>query len=291
MQETDAAPPPLWVWAWTAALLALAALPLAFLEETPREDPHTAFNEKRLRAAVADAPDRVVVALGTSLLKYATADDAKISELLSRHLGSPVRFVRVIRHGGTLGDFEELIDPIHRLAPELVVLEDDLLLARHVDEPDRLEPVRREVKRRIKEALYLNPANDPAQEEASLQEEQLGQRCDPAAPSQHREWLLKRYVDQYPYPAFGSIVSRPGRGATGMLIVEVPRMAALDEAVRSARARWQREVSAAIGAVPYVRYPDPLPDRLFCDGSHMLREGREIYTPWFVARVAEAMAR
>lgn len=95
------------------------------------DEPFVTFNQNRI-TAMADRAWRnpgttVVVALGGTRLRHATADEGGMAELAAKHGLPRLGFLRIVHDAADVERFEPLLDPLVKLQPALVLLDVDLL--------------------------------------------------------------------------------------------------------------------------------------------------------------------
>ena len=295
--EQTSTPAPLgsWIVALTfVGLLALAVLAHALLAGSPPSPRFDNFNGDRL-AAIRERRDSnqraLVVLLGTSALKYATDEDKDFARQVAFLLGYPVDVLRVVNNFGVYGDFDNLAHAILELKPDLVLLQEELLVT------DR--PWWRHFLRDLNHLKWLLTGeggfDDPG---VTAQDVQFDLPCwrrsgvfEIDAQLENREKWVTVNPDGPDARASRKFVAAARAEQIPVVLLDVPRRPDLEQ-YGNARRREALASSAIADTVRLVQTwkPPRIGAEHYCDIAHVTALGRRMYTSWLENRVATALA-
>lgn len=301
---------PLLPWGLAGAILvALAAAVCAVVlwgnVAAPQE--FVAFNARRAQD-FADSLDGtggfVVVILGDSRIKYATADGKDLESRLAARLGQPVRVFRVVNNLAVFEDFLPLVESIDRMRPALVIVQDDLL---QTGRPLRMsaELLRLNVLGRFLPGLP--PLADDDQQTVQFEFPCWDRPKPPTAggrgaeESHNRAGVVTLAMEKRLEAARGWVRVRPesasaaaarrfvleqvARGAR-VAVLTVPATPEYEAFVRKSDGELRsRPVTAPAGAYRWA--PPPQSRNMYCDLTHFTPTGSQHFIDWLVDRIAE----
>lgn len=122
--------PPKWTWAAATGLAGLALTILA-LDPAGELHPVSELNLARLNAA-RDHSRPLVVLIGDSKLQCAVGFDPEITAAVNV-AGANAQVIRITRQGASFGTIEPALRAAAAARPDLILLQDDLLLYRYRD--------------------------------------------------------------------------------------------------------------------------------------------------------------
>lgn len=236
-----------------------------------------------------------VLMIGSSVLKYATRTEADFAEAVSLATGRQVRVLRVVSNGGSFSNLVPLLGDFQSLHPDVLVMQRDQL----VYERPRNGAFAVSVERARE---WLGIVNEQNLEKPTLQAE-----IQFEYPCWKRAVVAKRNVDEHIQNRDQWVDIRPdgpsasaarelvqsvlGQGGF-VALVDLPRRPDYD-----AMARPDRD--AAIDELeleriwPRINLWDhgAMAIDMYCDVSHVTREGQAIFSSWLEANVAAAVSR
>jgi hypothetical protein len=285
--------PPLVAWLWAAAFALLAVT--AFLHAAgqvsiPRSQAFLAFNRERAEAfASASRPDELrVVLIGNSRVKYGTLDEAGLGELAADQGHGRMRFLRLVNNWAVFEDFAPLEDTVLAARPHVVVIQTELLAQ------ERAERARAVLLRDYVEWLAFgrglwNPGNV---DQAELQHgtpcaHETGPNAIEEREQRVRHWLRIEPDGASARLARAFVRRATAQGAT-VVLLDVPRTSAMEDATADASGEIQASASRLIAAQPQVRVLEPAgpPDQLYCDLVHMDEPGRRAFSALLVVALS-----
>ncbi len=268
------------------------------------DQPFLWFNQNRI-AATADRAARwpeaaTVVALGGTPLRHATLDEAAMSGLAARHGIAGLHFLRIVHDQAEFADFEPMLDAILRLAPDVLLLDLDLLFT----ERRTLVEVRRYA---ATLAGTLRNGTAYRSDQIALQ---YGKACRPAAAGpaasdakeaesfdrQAVAWRDRVRFTPDP-PAFERVrrfADRARAAGARVVLLHLHRPPALEERLHGPGGYPPAALARLDGArgLPVWRFPDGLRRAAHhCADGTLGAEGRRAYSEWLASGIAELLRR
>lgn len=284
--------PPLSSWLLTAVFAAAGLVTLVLIGRSPLTPPSEAFrlyNEPRVEAFTSrgnDGPYRVLL-LGNSRLKYATWDQ---SDLASLTKGAPdTRILRLVNDWAVFSDFEPLMDTILEHAPDLVVIQLELMSQERSSTANV-----RFLRLYLKWLLFGSTGeiwNPGDMDQPALQFDTpcAGISPTPRAVEERMnrtfEWLTHDPNGTSSTAARRFVEALRQRGVE-VVFLSIPRSVAMEsarpEAVLTAGSLSEDEHAGI------WRYPHPVSDEDFCDTIHFGDAGRRPFTAWITDEILRA---
>lgn len=290
LQQPDRLPaPPLAGWALTAVFAAAGLVTLVLVGSQPITPPPEAFlefNGPRVDAFSTKSRDdgyRVLL-LGNSRLKYATWPQSELDALTAD--ASDIDVLRLVNDWATFSDFEPLLDEIFEHAPDLVVIQLELMSQERSSTANV-----RFLRLYLKWLLFgsTNESWNPGYlDQAGIQYDTTcaGITPTPAAVEQRLsrtgEWLTH---DPQGHSALAArrFVETLRRRGVQVAFLSIPRTSEM-EAARPEGALTAGSLSDAERAAIW-RYPHQIPAESFCDTIHLNENGRQPFSEWLERRI------
>ena len=275
---------PIIVWVY-AILFAVVVFSLFLLvlekKPIPPSEAFHRYNAARLHALrEAASGHRVrIVLLGDSRLRYSTHEDDLFAADVSRHLGKPVKSVRLVSNWAVFGDFEPLTTDILAAEPDLIVIQEEQLAKRRA-QPISMLMAREYMRWRVAGVGPWNPGN---LDQAALQHEN---RCGVLNQENAYERLerVSRWVDGDPTGNTAKRVlqfmDRAQKRGIATVLLTIPITTIGEEVLPSFKYESDRQTLAMDQVIP---------DTAFCDVVHMNETGRTIYSKWLAGSLADLL--
>lgn len=280
--------PPLRVWLWALVILGVI-LSLAYFEQVGMSNEQRDFIARQQVKIAKFAEhqrdraerDHVVVALGTSMLRNATYEQAMMEKIWQRHSAGRLYWLRLTTTGGTIWDLLPLLDEINELRPNAILIQSTLLLNRHdpsVISERSFSPwvLAQQLKRKLRRALI--PRVDPYDE---------GIFCNVYT----YDHMLRTQNDrlQMGFSSDGLYAVLLGRADvnTQVFVFNVPRKQEANKLFSEFYHKMQQDVVA--GSVELMDLSQGFSDEEFCDYLHLGARGREHFSKELVQKLAEVL--
>lgn len=282
--------PPLGVWLATAALCVLTlsvTLPGFILYHPWVEANRARLAELHRENGQHAGGARVVIAVGDSKLRFATADEAVLAEAAAQRGVRDLRFLRITRDAADFRDFTALADEILATRADLVILQLDLL----VREPPLLNKYWAYLRKSLGTVLRGHPL-----------EERLTTVCNneavPDWNADDRGWrrTVRSYEDRGVdptapgYQRIKDLVGRAERLGVDVVLLAVPATSRARDHFYGSGNSFYPGVMATIeadGLLEAWQYPGRLSDEQhYCDFLHLNERGRDLFSRW----LADALA-
>jgi hypothetical protein len=278
---------------WRRAAIIFLAVGVALLAvgltcEPPPSQAFLDFNVQRLRAFRSEHEPRDpqtlrLVLLGNSRFKNATIDPA----IFDAAAEQKVEAFRLVANWAIFSNFEPLLDEVQALQPDAYVIQMDLLV----------EEMARPFKAQIAFSYlrWLSSGTGPWSW-YEPESEQLVLACtDEQVPDQRTARAQEKLIVDLESPsarrALDFIRTITADGAR-VILVSVPKTQAFERVLPSASADMLASANALAAALPGVSvsvFTDALPDKQFCDVTHLNRDGASAYSRWLMEQVAAAV--
>lgn len=271
-KRSGAEPPPLVVWyGVAAALLAFSAVAAAV--PGPDANVVAAYRERIedfARRHRGSSLPRVVL-LGTSLAYRAVPT----GEETSRRLGD-LAFLKLARPGIRVHFYDELLDPIFALEPDLILLQTELF------REAGFYPVTE-----ARRALRLGLRGQWGGRKEGIDPPDFADCRGRQSPEQLAAAVANLEAE---FPRFSGVprsgrrlLDRAAEAGVPVVLLDLPRSPTLEVASGGRADAWRAEVAAELAPWPGLRTLrwDARPgDALFCDFAHLKVAGRERFVRW-----------
>lgn len=287
--DADGVPaPPLLAWAAAATLAGAAVLALRAGPYWPARE-LSALTADLTSAALAQASpgDIRVIGLGTSLLRTATPLSERVDDA-----GRPLSWARITKSHWGPGYLGGSLAVIERARPDVIVIEKNLLMAdQEGTEASRMRPDLMHVLKQ------LTPGAEQRADPVLAMRASLTQRLPcPAAPVSgaelgQRQRELARAYSQPPDPAFVAPLLRLAEGGAHVMILDIPRSHAIEDATAADKQRWFARVRQLLPPGPNLSYhtgPTYAEPSLYCDASHLTIAGAKQFQQWWWQELRQA---
>lgn len=282
------AAPPLRVVLYGVALAAGFIALLALYRTLPgeRRDNTIAGQTQRFLDAPADAGKLRVIALGSSLLWAATPPPAT----LPREAMPDIDWLRMTKGGGGLGHLEASLDVIERHRPDVLVLDENMLL------PDTgnaiMDPLREETWHFAKKTVAFLSAGKltsaiPTDWERNDQERQFScalnlVRLTEEQKRRHAVELQDMYRRATVDTALTARLARLARSGVRIVVLDIRRSSAMEQETVQQKQQWRAHLKTIFTGdnIFYLVSPTYAQQALYCDGSHLNAAGARLFAPW-----------
>jgi hypothetical protein len=262
-------------------------------------DPWVEANRARLaelhrEAAIRQPSDAgvTVVALGDSKLRYATMDEAALTEMAARRGIHAPHFLRLDRDNATFDDFASLADDILAARPDLIVLQLDLLAR----EPALLHDFWIYLYTGLRSLLRGRPFEEASAVGCSDKQDpdwNAGDAVWRGMLANHRN-AFRVDMASPAYERVRDFVGRAKRLGVGVVLLGVPATARAENHFYGSGNRFYPGTMARVRADALLevwQYPDRLSDQQhYCDFTHLNERGRTLFSRWLLARLVDRLA-
>lgn len=287
--DADSGPaPPLLAWAAAAALAGAAVFALRAGPYWPSRE-MSGLTANLTSAALAEATpgDIRVFALGTSLLRAATPLTARVDDA-----GGPLSWARITKSNWGPGHLGGSLAVIERARPDVLVIEKNLLMAdQEGTEASRMRPDLMHVLRQLTPGAEHGP--DPVLALRARRAQHLP--CPAATVSNvelaRRRGELARAYSQAPDATFVAPLLRLAASGAHVMIVDIPRSPAIEDATAADKQRWFARVRQLLPPGPNLSYhtgPLYAEAKLYCDASHLTLAGAKQFQQWWWQELRQA---
>jgi hypothetical protein len=283
-----------WLWCAAFAAVFLASFGLATATVViPQPVAFYAFNHPRL-AAFAHSGDetprkRRVIMLGNSQLKYGTELPGDRPPPARPSSWEQMSVLRIASNLAVFQDFRSLLDEVLAARPDVIVLQLQLAEMERQIGHSRLLGTRDYLEWRIFGVGPWSP------DDVMQSEQQYGKPCLGDLSKHEFDTRLARYRRVARIDAAGPsatatrqfIAAATTRGIR-VVVIAVPATARMDAAIPMWNPVVVDDLLSRFGSNPQVtlaRYPEPLPDDLFCDSLHLGGAGRTKFSEWLAMLV------
>lgn len=291
-----ASAPPLRVWLYSAFMVAGVFALLALQQWSPWDEPdHAIADHTRqfLDAPAAEGKIRVL-GLGSSLLWAATPPALAPVALPG------IDWMRMTKPGTGIGYLEPSLDIIDRNPPDILVIEDNILLPEQDNVDLIMDQLRKDFILASKGLAFQLTGNAwlvPPQAYVALEDQRAPFECTTV--SAHIRWreTLKNAANLQ--LAFNHATVNPqlarrlqGLAQRGVRIVllELRRAEAVEQVIAPEKQRWLSRLRQALPPSPNIQYltsPHYAQQDLHCDGGHMNAAGAHLFARWWQAQLQQ----
>jgi hypothetical protein len=283
-------PAPIYVWGLTLAILCIVSAVTLYLYANAK--PFTEFNKERLNT-YKNTKGKKIIGLGSSLLHNATFFDRFMSDFGDKKGYDSIRFLRIIRYGGTIEDFIPLLNSILDASPEIVVIESNmlLLLGGGRREPDLWNDTKHFLKFLLQHPMRINDFQRGGRGnlELNMKLQAKNSRLDSIALAKRVKRMKTYYVRNSGFPSeVDEFLIKSKKRKIRVVIVDVPAYSKVEEMIegwpfiKQKMADLLTEVQQKYG-VEYLKFPDPLGLEYYADFAHFNQAGRERYSLWLLS--------
>lgn len=281
------APPLRVVVAGVAVAVGFIAL-LALYRTLPgdRRDNTVAGQTQHFLGAPADAGKLRVIALGSSLLWAATPQPAN----LQRASMPDIEWLRMTKGGAGLGHLQASLEMIERYRPEVLVIDENMLLP---DTGSMMDPLREEAWHFAKKAVAFLSAGkrtSPTPTYWEHNDQDLPFSC-PSALVKLTEAQKRMHAvelqDVYRHAVFDStlIARLAGLARSGVRVVllDLRRSSSMEQETMQQKHQWRKHLETLLAPgnnIHYLASPTYRQQDLYCDGSHLNAAGARLFAPW-----------
>lgn len=281
--------PPLRTFLYSIAMVVGIVISLALHRSLPddRRDNTIAGQTQRFLGAPHDPEKLRVIALGSSLLWAATP---QVTSVQAESMPE-IDWMRMTKGGTGLGHLQASLEVIERYRPDVLVLEENMLLP---DSGDTLmDPLREEAGHFVKKTLSLLIPSQffspiPAYWERNDQERNFYCnstliRLTQAQMNAHAIELQKTYRNAALDPALIAWLARMSQGDVRIVLLDIRRSSAIEQATAQQKQQWRAHLKTVLAPAENIRYLSspiyPL-QAMYCDGSHLSVAGARLFAPW-----------
>ena len=284
-----AATPPLrLVLCGAAVAVGIVAL-LALYRDLPgeRRDNTIAGQTQRFLGAPPDPRKLRVIALGSSLLWAATPPARSVQSASMPQF----EWMRMTKGGAGLGHLQDSLDVIERYRPDVLVLEENVLLPDSGDTV--MYPLREEAWHLAKKLFSLLSADQlssptPVYWERNDQERPFycssnWTRLTQAQRQAHALELQEIYRQAALDPALIARLVRLAQSGVRIVLLDIRRSPVMEQATALQKQQWHAQLETTLAPADNIRYLSspiyPL-QAMYCDGSHLSAAGARLFAPW-----------
>ena len=294
LRISSALQPWLWCGIVTSLILAVYLGEVVRLLRIPAPTGFVDFNMTRvdqyLDVAHRREKSKNVVLFGTSRMKYATDLNLDVPQPEQASPLDQFNTLRLVKNVAVFEDFRPFLDYILASAPDVVVIEIELLAVNRTPGFTHLSNVREYLKWLAFGVGQWRPDN---KREKSIQYDK------PCSRESKEEFnALRRankgiyQLDSDPNPKYSSLVewfatTAATRGAR-VIFLDLPITLAMDTIISPARDRAITVMHDKFGRFPTVtamRYPVRFDEERFCDSRHLNAAARAQFTNWLGERI------
>lgn len=280
--------PPLLAWAAAAALAGAAVFALRAGPYWPSHE-MSGVTAGLTSAALAQVPpgDVRVIGLGTSLLRSATPLSERLDDA-----GRQLSWARITKSNWGPGYLGGSLAVIEKARPEVLVIEKNLLMAdQEGSEASVMRPDLMHVLRQLTPGGEHGP--DPVLAVRARRAQHLP--CPAAKVSTdelaQRRGELARAYNQAPDATFVAPLLRLAEGGAHVMILDIPRSPAIEDATAADKQRWFARVRQLLPPGPNLSYhtgPLYADANLYCDASHLTLAGAKQFQQWWWQELRQA---
>lgn len=251
------------------------------------------LNLARLQRAAGSSIS--VVALGSSKTRYAIEYDQKFAKRLGA-LSASVAFTRVSTGAPTSSEVAAALDALQAMPPNLLLLEDDLLLVdRHRGLQAWLDRTRFNL--RLLDPRVSDASSLPRGENFGRIHQRSDSECRLAkSPPGVRDYAEKagRWTTSSPSDRAEHLrlLRALQQAGTRVVLLELPRSPVAERVVPVAFKEQSRQLrQGLLQQEGYLAWtPGTLAEASYCDQGHLNAQGRERYSEWLAKKLVDLLA-
>ena len=286
--------PPLRVWPYSAILVAgvIALTTLQYWSPWRKPDHAVTDHTRQFLAAPSTNGKVRVLGLGSSLLW------AAMPSTRSQLVPPGIDWMRMTKPGVGIGYLEPSLDIIDRNPPDILVIEENLLLPNQDDVI--MNELRQDFILASKSLAYQLTGNvHLARPRAylALVDQREPFECTTAPPHTRRHEALKNaaimqriFNDSDVNLQLTGRLQRLAQRGVRIVLLELRRAELVEQVIAPEKQRWLLQLRQALPPGPNIHYltsQNYAQQDLHCDGSHMNAAGARLFAPWWQAQLQQ----